>query len=866
MSLLKSSSSSPPASPRTSFQSRTPSDDSQGVHSASSFEKQQKQQSQHSERSSVGTPQKETPPSPGAVQFIPAHTEAMSPNASTSLDTTQPLSSPEQSFSFDQETNLFRGARAASPSPKQQQQQQQPVVTPSPSTSAQARARGGSPRPSNTRTPGATRISEEVASGASTSSFSSQRRSGSTRISRLASLFSSRAIVKNLDGSEQEQPCPSPPHSDSSSGYVGWPGTQDKRGGTVALEQSSYSDSEIGASRNGNKSDTNSSSPGDYYLAAAVVNATAAANSPLIKPPPEAEKIHRLAAPMSSQVRGVHDIYGQDHQHNSVEHLTDPWGNIGDGNEESMSEASTKYSKTSSAYFQPKDVRTARPLEPRMDRQAAAASVMRFQPGKPQPPTEEALRLKDHFTPSLRTYNATNVMGYRGLLDKTRDVPNLMDGTESDSTHSSISGANNNYASGNGRRSRTRRIPPYPEDQILEEVTSDIFDGVSRGAGGGGGDGDSDVFDGLSNAGASRIEYRNRTPSIPENGQYEYNLGAIPRNDNEDLNVVLLGGGLTTIQTTSNDFTNRQTASDFDENLTNSDYDQYGFAKIPGFNEMATAGKRIHDRSIGPGIASKMFSKATSATSSQTYNTQPSSRAQEAINRYKNRTGSEASGSSTFSDHYDVDSWGESVRDGLMQYYVHPDEMKNLVKKFRKMSNKLSSRLSHDDMKREEDATKAFALMEMRSRIMEKDIERGLERRGGTSVVDDLVTTPYNRAAMRIRDAIVVAKAWRDGATPQDVINTSLLTRRRERAYFILRPSNQGQHFQQQQRYAWEEVLWVDDLELSQYRCNSIGARHLRGFEMFTIGDCQSILLKLCHQQCVVSLLHLVVFERKTML
>lgn len=656
---------------------------------------------------------------------------------------------------------------------------------------------------------------------------------------------------------QQEQPCPSPPRSDSSSGYVGWPGTQDKRGGTVALEQSSYSDSEIGAPRISSKrSDSNSSAAGDYQLAATVVNAQAAANSPLVNKKAEAEKIHRLASPMRSQVGGVHDIYGQEPGHHA--HLTDPWGNMtSDGNEETMSEASTKYSKTSSAYFQPKDVRALRPLEPRTDRQAAAATVMRFQPGKPQPPTEEALRIKNHLTPPHRTYNATNAIGYRGLLDKTRDVPNLMDGTESDSTHSSISGANV------PRKSRTRRIPPDPEDQILEEVSSDIFDGVSRAAGG---DDHSDVFDGLSNAGAPRTGFLYRTPSIPENGQYESNLGAIPRNDNEELNVVLLGGGLTTIQTTSADFKNRQTASDFDENLTNSDYDQYGFAKIPGFNEMATAGKKLHDRSVA-GIATTMFTKAKAATpSSQTSShasSRPSSRAQEAIDRYKHRVESEASASSAaHSDQYEVDSWGDSVRSGLMRYYVHPDEMKALVNKFRKMSSKIAQRLDFEDMEREEDATKAFALMEMRSRIMEKDIERGLERRGGTTVVDDLVLTPYNRAAMRIRDAIIVAKAWRDGATPKDVINTALLTRRPERAFYILRPSDprdtrwdnsrSAKHVPPQ-RIKWEEVLWVDDLELSQYRCHSIGPRHLRGFEMFTIGDCQSILLKLCHQQCVVS-------------
>jgi hypothetical protein len=183
--------------------------------------------------------------------------------------------------------------------------------------------------------------------------------------------------------------------------------------------------------------------------------------------------------------------------------------------------------------------------------------------------------------------------------------------------------------------------------------------------------------------------------------------------------------------------------------------------------------------------------------------------------------------------------------------------MKILVRFYRRMSRHRSPNLDYDDLEREEDATKAFALSEMRSRIMEKDIERGLERQGGTTVVDDIVLTPYHQAALRVRDAVIVSKAWRDGATPQDVINTSLLTRRAERAYFIGRPTNRcnnrsPDHFRPA-RHTWEEVLWVDDLEMSQYRCHSIGPRHLRGYEMFTIGDCQSILLKLCNERCMVS-------------
>lgn len=589
------------------------------------------------------------------------------------------------------------------------------------------------------------------------------------------------------------------------------------------MEQASYSDSEVGAPKS-----KGGSSIGEYNLAAAVVNASAAANSPLVKSQTEIEKIHRLASPMDAQVQGVKEIYGTDPQVGTEDHLADPWANLTAGNHETMSEVSTKYSKTSSAYFNPTELK--RSMKHAEDRQAAAAAVMRFA-NKPQPPTEEALRMKDHLTPPHRAFGGA--VGYRGLLEKTRDVPNLIDGTESEATQSSVSDAH--YVN-TGPPYRPRRIAVDPDQIKEEDENSDVFEGVApRGSG----DGDSDVFDDL-----SRNEYMQRNPSIPE--EAPYTLGAAPRNDNEDLNLVLLGGGLTTIQTTANDFTNRKTASDFDENLTNSDYDQYGFAKIPGFNEMATAGKSSNDRAVS-GISPKFYSFS-----------KPSFRAQNAIRRYNSPSdggGSEVSGSSVFSDEYEVDSWGGC---DLQQYFVHPDEMKPLVKRFRKMSNsRIASNISFEEREREEDATKAFALMEMRSRIMEKDIERGLERRGGTSVVDDLVLTPHNRAAMRVRDATIVAKAWRDGATPKDVINTALLTQRADRIYFILRPAQREgtRHFGHrvpQAQFVWEEVTWHDDLELSLYRCQSIGPRNLRGFEMFTIGDCQSILLKLCNQQCMV--------------
>lgn len=578
---------------------------------------------------------------------------------------------------------------------------------------------------------------------------------GGKRMGRLAALFSSRAVVKTA-GQPQAS---SPATSDTSSSYVNWPGTQNKRGATVAMNESS----EDGAANN--------------HLTAAVVNKAAAASSPMAKQlhPSEYDKIHRLAKP---QV-----LY------------SDPW-NRGQP-EESMSDLSTTYSKTSSAYFNPNEVKVVKGgkvdhLGEFGKQKKAAASVMRL--------TEDALAQQDHYQPPHRSM--ANGVGFRGFLDKSKDVPNLLDDTSSLAT--SMSGSNSNV--------RTR---PQPKSQM------DIQERIPE----------------------------EPEPAFEEEDEYVY-TDPYQQQSDETFSVVLLGGGLTTIQTTADHFSNRVTASDFDDNLTNSDIDDDGFARLPGFHKMASAGRNANDKSLD----------AQSAVLFSEY----SNRAKGAIEKYRQRTHNEnsnpfssgsdsGSGSSLFTDPYKKEGFGANVARGLDQYYIHPDEMKAVVKKFRKMSSIRSPKLNLDDYDREEDSIKAFALSEMRSRIMEKDIERGLERRGGTTVVDDLVLTPYNMTAMRVRDACIVAKAWRDGATPLDIINTALLTQRDERSYFIPRLMNAGTSKSPDYKYAWEEVLWFDDLELSQYRCHSLGPRNMRGYEMFTIGDCQSIQLKLCNERCNVS-------------
>jgi hypothetical protein len=798
----------------------------------------------------------------------------------------------------------------------------------------------------------------------SSSTNTSARPGGGGRIARLASLFSSRAIVPS-SGNETRNattsvdpvsgPPPSkaaaagpvvasasasasPPGSESSSGYIGWPGTQDKRGGTVVVE-SSYEESDVGmgvkdyqrvVEENVNRevsnwmndsqcgdSDSEQSSPQRSHTRGNNHQSSGQAATP---PPPafapsthsssspprsmtamparqDLDKVHRLVSsparapttilsPLSNRIHSIQEVYGQDGaKHDDgddckvITTMTDPWS-------DTLSDLSTSYSKTSSAYFNPREVQAIRKGKTdyvaavRQNRQAAAAVMRRQSPQQQQQQemttvssqqrttsrttrtlTEESLALKDHYSPPHRTYNASNAVGFRGLLNKSQDVPNLMDDVASD-TASSVSGATSRYSSSNDNRKTyfdSRSTRQQQQERIDEEddfgsqltgTKSNNFD-----------DSESDVFDGLSAVGGRprtsvdgpTQDGRRITPLLypspeEENDEDEEEdhadggiLGARSRTAMSDLNVALLGGGLTAIQTTVYDFTGRKTASDFDDNLTNSDYDQYGFAKLPTFREMAVAGRNQHDRSLS--AQSLQFA-------------QPSQRVRQGMvqNNAKKRdnggsglaSGSE-SGSSLFSDHYPTEEWGHNVSRDLSIYYVHPEEMKILVRKFRKMSRDLFPRLDYDDLEREEDATKAFALSEMRSRIMEKDIERGLERRGGTTVVDDIVMTPFNQAALRVRDAVIVAKAWRDGATPQDVINTSLLTRRSERTFYIPRHRVSPRGVAEN---TWEEVTWIDDMEMSRYRCHSIGPRHLKGTEMFTIGDCQSILLKLCNERC----------------
>jgi hypothetical protein len=331
--------------------------------------------------------------------------------------------------------------------------------------------------------------------------------------------------------------------------------------------------------------------------------------------------------------------------------------------------------------------------------------------------------------------------------------------------------------------------------------------------------------------------------------------------------LVRLPGGLTAIQTTQSDLDRRKKADDFDENLTNSDVDPFGYAKLPAFRAMAAAGRKEKDsakykppadtsRTLGrPGYATNIRAPITSKKMT------PRS-------MFETTLSVDESDTSLFSEnaHFRGTLRGYDTGD-LSEFCVNPRQVKQLVKRYRQLCPSESTYLTVGEYEKEEDAKKAFALLEMRSRVMEKDIERGLERQGGTVPVDDLVTTPYNQTAHRIRDAVIVSKAWRDGASPKDVITASLLTRAEERTYYVKRSARYRGGRSPLSRlndsmslgYYLEPVRWVDDTDFMQLRCPSLGPRCMRGFEIFTIGDCQSILLKLTNEQCMVRVLMLMV-------
>jgi len=758
-----------------------------------------------------------------------------------------------------------------------------------------------------------------------------------TRIARLASLFSSRAVVKDEEvptTPELKKPLMrknatpiSPARSESSNDYSGWPGTQDKRGGTVAI-QSSYDDSSVGGPgvaafhrkkyelelddeaveeevrrwmddpsfddsmgtdkssprrqvRLNTSQESKSSSyessrimseqsftdedenPADFHLAAVVANASIAPRSPLAENTPSPAQSYRrkvlngsraqrqspasktgapgysgrprstksaAGASSATSSLGINNLFGDERKMRgspSREQIKqafddDPWEV--DEFEPPPSSAGTSVSKSSSAFFQTRGVSESQyGIRPNMRNASGvirrkSESPTKSSPPKPeelaQPPTEEALAMNERFSPVQHGVNARNVRGYRGYLDKTTDVPNLMDNLDSESASSS--------------KGTSAYMPSNLHVKKSPSAAQELRD-VDEG---------SDIFDGLSATGTDVYSTVGAEPRPPDDfGKQEKSKG---------VNVVRLAGGLTAIQTTQSDLDKRGKADDFDENLTNSSIDHYGFAKLPAFREMAAKGRKVSDTAKYIPPSSNMLSPT-----GQPIRAPITSRSEIRAPRsmFEPTLSMMSDGESQFSENAQMGTMRGYYHGDLSEYCVNSRQVKQLVKRYRELCAAESEFLTREELANEEDAKKAFALLEMRSRVMEKDMERGLERQGGTVPVDDLVTTPYNQAAYRVRDAVIVSKAWRDGASPKDVVTASLLTRAEERTYCVKRPVWQRGY---QAGYYLEPVRWLDDTDFTQLRCPSLGPRCMRGFEMFTIGDCQSILLKLTNERCMV--------------
>jgi hypothetical protein len=299
--------------------------------------------------------------------------------------------------------------------------------------------------------------------------------------------------------------------------------------------------------------------------------------------------------------------------------------------------------------------------------------------------------------------------------------------------------------------------------------------------------------------------------------------------------------------------------------LSISDIDQHGFIKVPGVDKMIKAGRKMGDSASY--VSADVDVKITGRHASRPFHitlpgsfkrelqkeVSPEKKERDLTVHLVNQQMTSLKGIQL----HDLTADNQATLD-LSHYKIHPDQSKKLIRAYREISEAVETEdMTLDRFNEFEDSKKAFALSEMRSRIMEKDLDRGLERRGGSVHVDDIVLTPYFQASHRVRDIVIVSKAWRDGATPYDVVAAINMTRRNEKTYYVPRisesnTSTSGRYIGAS--YWWEKVAWIDDTDVTQMRCPSLGSRNMRGFEIFSIGDCQSILLKLTHEQCAVSL------------
>lgn len=674
---------------------------------------------------------------------------------------------------------------------------------------------------------------------------------------------------------------------------------------------------------NGDESDEECENAADFHLAAVLADLTISSASPLrisVQPkkspdPPASnnglsnyDKVTTLSLtrpPKSSAASSVitsasgalsiYNLFATDrprepNAHSSIPEFKDDLWDMEDSSLPASS-SGTSVSKGSSTYL------LASKVTPRIELIAdsgsskygkvnarGVASVLRRNTEDPRPPgiTEEALAMNEKLAPPARNFNAHMIRGYDGYMNKTRDVPNLMDEVDSDSIESSARASTSVYSVSDAP-GVARRLPQQPLS-----MRSGVGNGNHHVKDAGHDfDTESDVFDGIWKSGAdfhsredngSHVSNAYNGKSAPSCRGMEPRQAPSTRNARDDrgaekFNVVLLGGGLTTIQTTKDDFDNRATPSEFDDNLSSSEVDQYGFARTPGLNQMLAAGRSSKD--------SAKFMLSVDPPTDDLEGATPIKRDPIGVKREPRDAFDNSFVGTSFqssesgeSQYYEELARNQSLLSGagdLSKYKVHPSQVKKLVRKYRQLCRSANPDFTIEELNLQEDSKKAFALTEMRSRIMEKDIERGLERQGGTTAVDDFVLTPYNQAAYRIRDAVIVSKAWRDGASPRDVITASSLTRRTY-TYFLKRPLHFGRgsspnktictsqdsnsilserSSNNPRAHRLVEVQWTDDMDFSLLRCPSLGPRCMHGFEMFTIGDCQSILLKLTNERCI---------------
>ena len=492
--------------------------------------------------------------------------------------------------------------------------------------------------------------------------------------------------------------------------------------------------------------------------------------------------------------------------------------------------------------------------------------------------------------------------GYRGFIEKTKDVPSLFDTTADSASEATTTTTTTATATSPLKSHHLATTTPPTcsrgrwddgdqrnesdinyKDFDTETFVSDVFDGISLFSNG--------------DAKSLSLQQYHQKDKLAHVPKVTYPQSIVEEDDDEDQNhndmnryvrdhyhqkqsmtsnggtgshnsqttfqlITLPGIGITTIQTSDTDYRNRYTTagstashSDIGSHHTNSTT----MTPIPDVQQMLQSG-RDHDSALRGiyGNIGRSNTKLTTRNSNQHrdehYNLERPKQPEHNINRaaLDDQNSSCSSSDSQYSIDNDDPSGLYVDGDYLSEYYIKPSIMKKVLLKYRSMSDYCTAQAAtRQQYEMLVDERKAFALLEMRSRIMEKDIERQLERRGGSFAVDDIVTTPYHRTAHRIRDAVIVSKAWRDGATISDVIHTALLTRRNEFSYAIPRPCDPPTSG----LVAWEVVRWLDDTDFIQYRCPSLGSRHMHGFEMFTIGDCQSILLKLTNERCNVSYL-----------